>query len=487
MTRTGWARAGFVALALALFLLGAHGLLLSKVAVTAANAVTIAALAQQLRRGSYSDRIGWIVMLAGFSILEVHNLNTLLSIVATGSAQSGGVDAASLLLGYVVLLVGGMLATVPYARRDGGGMLDAAVIGFAAASLVWALVLQPAHLRLGSSTATTTYEMWVVLLISAMSGAVVRAAVVAREARTAALYLLVSITATNLADIVSTLTTDPATGHGAWWVNGLWVVAYLAFAAAAADPSSRAIAGPERQPSGVTAARLVFLGGALAVNPAIAGIRHLAGASVDVALLSAGSLLMVPLVVTRIGLLARWHADAVHRLNQLASRDELTGLPNRRALFAHLEATLDRTARGLGPGTVVLYLDLDDFKSVNDTHGHTTGDLLLQAVAARIRSCLRSNDLVARFGGDEFVVVLEGDPAVVAPVVVPNLARALAEPVTIGSVVVSGRASIGVAAVRSGERADAGGLLHRADAEMYLAKRADRDQSPTVDAATSPS
>jgi len=486
VTGRTWARAGFVLLAVALVVLCAAGEVAGRLALTLANVVTVASLARQLHRGGYSERNGWAVVLAGFAILVVHNTGALLSTASGPSPEASAFGAVSLVLGYVVLLVGGMLATVPHARRDGGGMLDAAVIGFAAASLVWALVLQPAHHRLGSPPGETAYEMSLILLISAMSGAVVRAVAVAREARSAAFSLLVAISATNVADIAATLTADLTNGRAAWWVNILWVVAYLAFARAAADPSSAAIAGTDRQPSGLTPARLVFLGTALAVNPAVAGLQHLAGAPVDVTLLSVGSLLMVPMVVTRIGLLARWHADAVRRLHDLASLDELTGLPNRRALTAHLDAALDRTAHGISPGTVVLYLDLDDFKAVNDTHGHATGDRLLQAVAARVQGCLRSTDLVARFGGDEFVVVLEGAPGTVEAVVVPSIEQALATPVLIGAVVASGRASIGVAAIRAGERADTESLLHRADAEMYRTKRANRTSPAPPAGAASP-
>ncbi len=474
MTRTTSAHAAVMLLVVPLALVGWQGGLWHSAAISLANLVAVLALATQFRRGAYTDRFGWVVMTAGMLVLLVHNAEHALTLLATGTADDGAFSLLSLLAGYALLLTGGMLVTVPYARGDGGGIIDAAVIGLAAASLVWALVLAPAHRRLGSSPATMLYDMALLLLITAMSGAVVRAAVTAREARPSALYLLAAITATNIANTANTLVEASQAAGTESWIAGLWVVAYLAFAAGVVHPSGTAIAGPERPPQSLTRRRLAFLGAALAVDPAIAGIQQALGRPVDITLLSVGALLIVPLVVTRIGLLARWHADAVSRLHHLASLDELTGLPNRRTLTAHLDAALDRTAQGISPGTVVLYLDLDDFKAVNDNHGHTSGDRLLQAVAARVRGCVRSTDLVARFGGDEFVVVLEGTPGTVEAVVVPSIERALAEPVALGPVTVSGRASIGVAAIRPGERADAGSLLHRADAEMYRAKRSHR-------------
>lgn len=463
---------GFVALALTLVVLCTIGDDWRYAAVTAANAVPLVVLVVQLRRGTCTDRLGWAVMIAGTAVLAVHNGHNQIALATTGSPADGALAASTLALGYVLLLAGGLRATLPYARRDGGGMLDATLVGLAVASGVWGLVLHPALVERGSTAGTIAYELLLVLLVTGLTGAVVRAAVVARNARGPALYLLLAMTATNVADVASTLTLDPITQVTAPWVGAVCVVALLAFAAALAHPSLPALADPERRPRGLTRSRLTFLGAALSVNPALTGLQALVGRPVDVVLLSLGSLLMVPLVVTRIGLLAQSHAEAVRRLHDLASLDELTGLPNRRALVGHLEALLARVADGVSPGAVLLYLDLDDFKSVNDEHGHGAGDHLLRELAGRLLACVRSSDLVARCGGDEFVVVLEGPVESTVAAVVPAMELALSHPVDLGPAVVSVRTSIGVAPVRRGELARAEELIDRADAEMYLAKRA---------------
>src|SRR5690606_4061376 len=94
-------------------------------------------------------------------------------------------------------------------------------------------------------------------------------------------------------------------------------------------------------------------------------------------------------------------------VRKLAFFDPLTGLPNRRLLMERLEHALANCAR-LGEHGALLFVDLDNFKTVNDTAGHDQGDLLLQAVAAILGRCVRHDDTVARLGGDEFVVMLDG-------------------------------------------------------------------------------
>jgi diguanylate cyclase (GGDEF)-like protein/PAS domain S-box-containing protein len=163
----------------------------------------------------------------------------------------------------------------------------------------------------------------------------------------------------------------------------------------------------------------------------------------------------------------RMHA----RLQHIALYDQLTDLPNRELLRDRLRTALARARREQGQLSL-LYLDLDDFKPVNDVHGHAVGDALLREVARRLRASLRESDTVARLGGDEFVVLLEGLRAPgQAEAIAEKLRLALAQSILVDHLVCQISASIGVAVYPADGGNDAD-LLRHADAAMYRAKRA---------------
>ena len=176
--------------------------------------------------------------------------------------------------------------------------------------------------------------------------------------------------------------------------------------------------------------------------------------------------------------------EAQLRMQHLAFHDPLTGLPNRAMFEQHLSLALARARRD-DLGVAVLFLDLDAFKPVNDTHGHATGDEVLRQLAARLRSAVRETDLVARQGGDEFLVLIAdlpiGAEAVDALAAVrkvnDRIAETMAEPFRLRAGELSLRASIGCALfpLDGSEEQD---LLRGADEAMYEHKR-DRSTRPT--------
>jgi diguanylate cyclase (GGDEF)-like protein/PAS domain S-box-containing protein len=166
--------------------------------------------------------------------------------------------------------------------------------------------------------------------------------------------------------------------------------------------------------------------------------------------------------------------ESNRRLTVLATTDELTGLPNRRMLTEQLELAIARARRG-GLAVAILCIDLDRFKDVNDSLGHAMGDDLLVEVAARLRTGARATDVVARYGGDEFVILLADLDVKEAPelaaTVVERVGGLLRDPLAVGPVELRAAASIGVAMFPH-DSGDAKGLLAAADAAMYAGKSA---------------
>ena len=161
------------------------------------------------------------------------------------------------------------------------------------------------------------------------------------------------------------------------------------------------------------------------------------------------------------------------RLRHQAEFDTLTDLPNRALFRERLQQGLRRTTRG--STMALLFLDIDHFKTVNDTLGHEAGDQLLKVFATRMRDCVRHSDIVARLAGDEFTVILEGlDGADDAKAVASKLVETLRAPVALAGKLVEITISIGIAMPRDGQTDDAE-LLGRADAALYEAKRRGRN------------
>lgn len=187
--------------------------------------------------------------------------------------------------------------------------------------------------------------------------------------------------------------------------------------------------------------------------------------------------------------LARAMRHAVERqrnerhLTELALRDPLTGLPNRVLFADRLEHALATTGRFRADELVVMFIDLDGFKAVNDEHGHAAGDELLVQAARRLLGQLRTADTVARLGGDEFVVLCEHVPRKSALSAASRVCEALAQPYSLSTGEVTVSAAVGVAIALSHE--DSGSLLKRADTAMYDAKRKGPGQTALAPSSTS--
>ncbi len=275
-----------------------------------------------------------------------------------------------------------------------------------------------------------------------------------RHARVSVLMLGTAVGLASVAahlDVVARHATDSAAGP---WSSYLWILSLGVLGVAAGRPSITGNIAMNERPAiahHVVTAVPVFLAGI----PFVVG-----GGWREVSPLLWWFLLA--LLAARVTIMIDHSSDLTQRLGHQATRDELTGLLNRRALLDVLEQ--DRLDRVDGPPPAVLFADLDGFKGINDLHGHGAGDHVLLAVARRLQASVRDNDVVARIGGDEFVVLARGgDPAAIAA----RIRRAVIAPIDWERFSLKVGCSIGISRDDSIEPAE---LLRKADAALYRAK-----------------
>ena len=265
---------------------------------------------------------------------------------------------------------------------------------------------------------------------------------------------------------------------GLGWTIGFGLIGCAALAAGPAPTRARFMDGPQAAPLAVRGASMlpyIPLGLALIV----VGIDRYNNGSDRVT--------GIIIILTFIGVLARQyltirenvtltkHLESREReLQRQAFADRLTGLPNRALFTDRVTHALEQHRRSLRP-LALLFVDLDDFKAVNDTLGHPVGDELVIKVAERFRAAIRSSDTVARFGGDEFAVLVEGDSNAVE--VGARLADSMRPPFALGGEQLLVGASIGIAVVSSEHTTpELDDLYSRADIAMYAAKRSGKGQ-----------
>ncbi|MET0425519.1 MAG: GGDEF domain-containing protein [Actinoplanes sp.] len=253
-----------------------------------------------------------------------------------------------------------------------------------------------------------------------------------------------------------------------WVTRGLdsiFLVAFTLFGIAALHNDARQVTAPGGVPAaGLSRTHLVLLTGASLIAPAVLAIQVHSGKVTNGVAIVVGCTTLFLLVVTRMSQLLRELDRQSRQVRELSRQDELTGLPNRRAWNDELPRALEHARRDGRPVSIAL-LDLDRFKQFNDSYGHPAGDRLLKAAAAAWLDSLRAVDTLARWGGEEFIVLLPDAAADEAQLVV---GRALVA-TPLGQTF-----SAGVAEWDGRETSDE--LIERADAARYAAKAAGRNQ-----------
>jgi diguanylate cyclase (GGDEF)-like protein len=329
------------------------------------------------------------------------------------------------------------------------GRLDAVTVATAVALLTWVGVLGP---RIGAVPAAQAAPLVAYLLGDVLLLAGTVRLVSTRRPTPAVVLLALGMVALVSSDVLATLEQTAAWQLGAL-VDLCYVLQYAAWGAAGLHASMARLTEPEVLPAwDVTSRRLYVLALTSLIGPAVLVAQFATGSPIDAVLIAVATAVIFMLNLVRV-------SDAVtanrHSLAHRETHDTLTGLANR-GLFAERLTAIMATGPESRPNAGVLLIDLDGFKLLNDTMGHAVGDEVLVAVARRLARQLGRHDLAARFGGDEFAVLIVPDPPPDGATevetadldgAVARIAAALARPVTFSTRSVRVTASIGVATV----------------------------------------
>ncbi|WP_229076449.1 GGDEF domain-containing protein [Actinoplanes sp. DH11] len=440
----------------------------------AAGYAGTAAILIGAHRLSRDDRLPWWCFAAGVF------LNTTgIGVAVVGERYFGFLDLPTpadpfFLALYPACALGlGVLVWRRDRRRDWTALVDAATITTGFGLLAWVYVIEPAALgdRMNRWAHATqvAYPIGDLLLLGMMAR-LLRSG----GSRGASFWWITGALAAFLIGdstwvVLGNLGDTGILLENARWfrrpLESVFLIGFLLFGVAALHADARHVAtAADRPPARLGRGLLTLLTVASLIAPVLLGVQVHHGRVVSGWAFVFGSATLFLLVVARMALLVRELECQAAQVRDLARSDELTGLPNRRAWNDELPRALERARRDRSPVTVAI-LDLDRFKTFNDTHGHPAGDRLLKAAAAAWHSALRDVDLIARHGGEEFVVLLPGaGPAEARQV----LARALAV-TPLGQTF-----SAGVAVWDRTETSDE--LLARADAALYAAKAGGRNR-----------
>ncbi len=446
------------------------------VAFVASNATAAVTVLWCLRSRGLRPVGGWL-LLAAFPVAtgvgnSIYFVNDSLRHVTPFPSYG---DAA--FLGGYVLLAAGLLRLQHSrtTRWDLAALLDTAIItiGFTVAS--WTVFMAPLLHDAGTPVVERLvalgYPVADVLVVAVSARFFFSARHVSRAFGWLAGTVVVMLVADSLFAILNLLGAYH-TGHP---VDALILTYNLGWGAVALHPGAQRLALPDSDQVGRPSwLRLASLCAASLIAP-VALVAEVASEHMrDLIVTSAGAAVLFLLVVARMAVLvvqmervlAQRHAlqgELAHR----AAHDDLTGLANRREFTDLLGRALSEHPEG---GSTVLFLDLDGFKAVNDSLGHSAGDDLLRVVADRLRDGLRADDTVARLGGDEFAVLL-GDPHPASGYLTAlsdRLTDAVRAPVSLQGLDVQVGVSIGTATAGAGDLVEE--VLHAADLAMYVAK-----------------
>ncbi len=451
----------------------------------------VVALMVGLRLHRPDRRAPWYFMAAGQLVWVIGDAVGAWQVDIAHNELFPGPADAFYLAAYPVLAVGlVLLIRGRRPRRDVAGLLDSATLTVALGLLSWVVLTGPtietSQQSLFAAAVSIAYPAGDILLL----GVMIRL-ITTPGGRTPSLRLLLSavallITADTAASALGLLTFSDSSA-----MNFLWLMSYIVWGAAALHPSMHSLSEPTAAYDiRFTRKRLAALTVAILVAPGTLVVQLLAGSTLDTWPAAIGSVAVSLLVIGRMSIAIRdiTTADRLREraqkvLAHQAAHDSLTGLANRAQAIRLIHGALSRAQRS-GDIVGLLFLDLDGFKTINDTLGHAAGDEVLRTVARRLELGVRGGDVVARLGGDEFVVLLEPlDQLASAVEVADRLVVAVSAPITLAdNRQVAVGASIGATVSQDGVT-DPDKLLHEADVAVYRAKTTGRGRTEVFDSA----
>ena len=358
------------------------------------------------------------------------------------------------------------------ARRPGDGVLtDTLIVGVSTGVVAWAVLIAPfvadPALTEVELVVSAAYPVADVVLLSL----VLRLGFRHHAGGNGVHLLLLGVLAYLAADVLY------AHGNATGWyapggvTDGLWLISYTFVVAAAWHPTTPHEPASATTDPLLTGRRVAVLGAASVLAPSV--ILTTGARDVEVVRVAAvASILLFLLILHRMAALVRHIHSQAAVLEEQSRTDPLTGAANRRHLQHELAREFARLERR-GGELAVAYLDLDHFKRFNDTHGHTAGDELLRDLVARWQGQLRPIDVLARVGGEEFVVVFPDIDLGSCRMAVERLRLLVPDHET---------CSAGIAVYHEGDDVD--DLVSRADEALYAAKRVGRDRTVVHDPAT---
>ena len=441
--------------------------------------LSIAVVLWGVRSNKPAQRAPWIWFASGLSSFLIADIcYYVLELMNPEGPPFPSIADVFYLAMYPLVIVGltKMHRSVSTDKAD-SSFVVAAIVGVAMVGALWILFIDTVIAGGAQSKAALITQLAYPMMDVALIAAAARLVVKLHLRNPPVAMILAAVTSLAIADTAYGVYNTSGEFKTGMFIDGFWLAFYVLFGVASLHPASAISVTPIKQVEGRLTVRQ--FGVMFVAAMSVLFIDLFWGDAHDRLVTVVVSGTLIPLILGRVLTLTRALEQSRDRMHAEARHDALTGLANRGVFTERTAAVLsDEPNKSVS----VLFIDLDDFKTINDSLGHQAGDLLLVEVAARLTRSMRPGDMVARLGGDEFAVLIEsaqGQDEVIS--VARRILDTLAELIDVGPRSVPAMCSIGVAS-GYGNETDVDTLLRNADLAMYLSKRRGKGRYELFDA-----